>query len=468
MKKLILFLLPLLLLANVSVKVNKKELTKGEELIITITATGKDIKFPQINNIDGYNVIGTSLVSNIEVINGAMSESLSKSYIIVPDKNLTIPSFSVIIDGKVYKTKPIHIIVKTPKQTKGDYTLDINLSKKNLYLGQSAILDVKLHYKPPVESIQLQKPQIKGFLVQEILKTATDTEAEYKFLITPLKSGEFTIGPLMANIGILVKENPFNDPFFNLSVSSLKYKTIYSNQIKVKVNPIPNDSVYGDFKISLKAKNIINAGEPNTAILKVEGCGDFNDLPDFKLDIPNTTIYASKADTNISIVDNELCGTYTKKFTIIADNDYTIPPLKLKEYNGTLNVISTNPIKVKVIGAKPITTPKPPVTKTSIKPTKQHTENNKNYYEYAIYLILIVLGIGLGYFISKITSKEKKDDIFSKIKKADQKELFNLLIPYSDIPEIKEILQKLEENIYKGTNHKINKKEIIKIIKTKN
>ncbi|NPA87064.1 MAG: hypothetical protein GXO01_00005, partial [Epsilonproteobacteria bacterium] len=59
-------------------------------------------------------------------------------------------------------------------------------------------------------------------------------------------------------------------------------------------------------------------------------------------------------------------------------------------------------------------------------------------------------------------------DIFSKIKKADQKELFNLLIPYSDIPEIKEILQKLEENIYKGTNHKINKKEIIKIIKTKN
>ncbi|WP_457564975.1 BatD family protein, partial [Caminibacter sp.] len=128
MKKLLL-LLPLILLASVKVSVNKTHLIKGEDLIITITAEGKNVIFPNLNKIAGFEVIGNSESSNIVIINGNVKESVSKSYIIMPDRNFTIPSFSVSVNGKVFKTKPIHITVSIPKQTKGDYTLDINLSK---------------------------------------------------------------------------------------------------------------------------------------------------------------------------------------------------------------------------------------------------------------------------------------------------------------------------------------------------
>jgi hypothetical protein len=457
-----LLLLPILIFAQVSVKVNKTHLTRGEELVITITVEGKDIKFPDISKIGKYNVIGSSVVSNIEVINGKMKESLSKSFIIIPDNNLTIPSFTVIVDGKVYKTKPIKITVSAPKQTIGDNRLDINISKTNLYIGESAVLDVKLKFKPPVESIQIQKPDIEGFIVKDFYSNSTQNEVEYKFLITPLKTGSFKIGPLVAKIGYLVKENPFNDSFFNLSVASLKYKTIYSNQLQVNVKPIPNGAVYGEFNISMDAKKVVNANEPNKAVLKIEGCGDFYNLPEFKLNIPNATIYSSKPQINLNVKNNKLCGSYIKTFTIIAENDYTIPPITLKEFNSTLKTISTKPINVKVIGAK--TTPI--IKQNTPKKTKIIIKHEKipNYIQYLIYTALLIAGIIIGILLTKI-KLTNEPDIIKKIKKANQKELFNLLIPYSDNSKIKEILRKLEDNIYKGANHKISKKEIIKIIK---
>ena len=457
MKKLIFLLLPLFLLASVKLSVNKTHLTKGEELVITITASGKDIKFPNITNIAGYNVIGTSIVSSIEVINGAMSEKLSKSYIIIPDRNITIPSFSVEVDGKIYKTKPVKIIVQEPKQTQGENKLEIKLSKNSLYIGESAILDVALHFKPPVESIQLQKPEIKGFIAKELYKNVEGNVAHYKFLLTPLKAGEYQIGPLLANIGVLVKENPFDDPMFNLSVATLKYKTIYSNKLKVKVLPIPQNSIWGDFNITLKAKEVVNANEPNEAILKVSGCGDFYNMPDFKLNIKNASVYPKKPKLDIYIKDDKICGSLTQKFTIISDTNYEIPPVTLKEFNGKLKVISTKPLNVKVISTtQKYTTIKPkeeiskPVEKTQI-----------NYKEYIKYLLILLAGIGIGAIVAILI---KKDEYFH-IRKATQKELFNILIPYSDNPKIKEILRKLEENIYKGANNKISKKEIIKILK---
>ena len=458
MKKLIILLLPFLLFAQVSLSVNKTHLTKGEELIVTITASGKNIKFPDINNIAGYNVIGTSVVSSIEVINGAMSEKLSKSYIILPDKNLTIPSFTVEVDGKIYKTKPIKVTVEEPKQTQGENRLDIKLSKNSLYIGESAILDVKLHFKPPVESIQLQKPQINGFVVKELSKKLEGNTAHYQFLITPLKAGEYEIGPLMANIGVLVKENPFNDPMFNLSVATLKYKTVYSNKLKVKVLPIPQNSVWGDFNITLSAKNLVKANEPNTAVLTLEGCGDFYNLPDFRLNVKNASVYPKKPKLDLFVKNGQICGKLTQEFTIISESDYDIPPVTLKEFDGTLKEISTKPVHVKVIStAAKFTTIKPKEINITEKP-KTHPIN---YKEYLKYLFILIAGIGIGALVAFLI---KKDEYFH-IRKASQKELFNILIPYSDNPEIKKILRKLEENIYKGANHKISKKEIIKILK---
>ena len=157
--KIFFLLIPIFIFAaNVSVSVNKTHLNTGEELIITIHAQGHNVHFPQINQIDGTNITGTSRADNISVINGKMKESITQSYILYPIKSITIPSFTVIIDSKAYHTKPLKITVEEPKQTKGDFELDVNISKNNLYLGESAVLTMKFIQSKQADSINIQKP----------------------------------------------------------------------------------------------------------------------------------------------------------------------------------------------------------------------------------------------------------------------------------------------------------------------
>ncbi len=454
--RIFLFLMPLIVFAaNLHIQVNKTKILPNEEVLITLTAKGKEIEFPNPSKIAGYPVLGTSINNNIMVINGEVKESVSKTFVIAPDKNITIPSFNVKIDGKIYKTKPVKIEVVSPKQTKGDYELDLNISKKNLYIGESAILRIKFTKQKNIDTVQIQSPENENFYLKEISKQNLPNGVEYDFLIIPQKAGDFTIGPISAKIGHLIKEKLFGDPFFTMT--SMKYQTIYSNKLNIKVKPIPKDSVFGDFNISVKANNVVEANKPNNVYLKLSGCGDFLDMKEFDLKIKNASVYKNIPSLKTYIKNQKLCGTLEQNFTVISDTNYTIGAFKLKEFNGTsLKTISSKPINVYVKGGA--------VKKTTPPPIKQQKSQNSNKIIFIAFIIGMVIGGTLVYLIFKI-NLNRQADIYQKIKKANQKELFNLLIPYSNIPEIKEILLKLEDNIYKNANHKINKKEIIKIFK---
>ena len=466
--KLVLFLLflPLILLgANVNVSVNKQQLTAGEELVVTITASGNNIKFPQITKIDGVTITGTSRSDNISIINGNMQESISQSYILYPTKSITIPSFNVYIDGKLYKTKPIFIKVTKPKQTKGNFELDINISKHNLYLGESAILTLKFIQKANASSIQIQQPVIKNFIIKQISSSQINKSDEkiliYKFLIIPQKSGTYEIGPLIAQVGQVV--NSVVNNFFGLQIASMKYKNIYSNTIKIRVNDIPQNSIYGNFTITLKAKKRVKANQPNTAILTIKGCGDFYLLGGFNLNIPNVTIYPQKPIKSLNINQDKICGTFTQKFTIIADNNYTIPAITLNAFDGKLHILKTKPINVEVLNpAHPKFIQPKTVIQKKVIIEKKVVKNNTNPIIISIISLIvgIILGIGIYILYNKLNDEEIK-----KIKKANEKELLNILKKYEENDKIKQIMETIEENIYKNANNKIDKKEIIKIIK---
>ncbi len=467
MKRIILLFifLPLLLFAaNIKVSVNKKKIIAGEELVITISAEGENIKFPQISKIDGINITGVSSSKNISIINGNMQEVVSKSFILYPTRSVHIPSFTVYVNNKAYKTKPIFVKVIQPKQTKGNFELDINVSKNNLYLGQSAILTLKFIQKAPANSIQIQRPKIKNFIIKEISSNQIEKHNKkillYKFLIIPQKSGSYEIGPLIASVGRVV--NPLSNNFFGFQIASMRYKNIYSNTLKLKVNDIPQNSIYGNFEINMSAKRKIKANEPNTAILNIQGCGDFYLIDRFNLNIPNITVYSNKPQKFLKIIDGKICGKIIQKFTIIADNNYTIPSITLKTFNGKLHIIKTKPIKVEVINSKKM--PIIQVKNEKPKIIKKVVIVKKNVNPVFIAILSLIVGVVFGILGFYIYNKIKDEEI-KQIKKASEKELLNILKKYEDNEEIKKIMEKIEENIYKKEKNTINKKEIIKIIK---
>ena len=83
-------------------------------------------------------------------------------------------------------------------------------------------------------------------------------------------------------------------------------------------------------------------------------------------------------------------------------------------------------------------------------------------------MIGVLTGIFLTIFFFKIKDKKikrKEKPFESKILKAKtDRELYELLLPYADNQKIKEILNKLEENIYKNSKNKIDKNEILDIL----
>jgi hypothetical protein len=470
MKKLIL-LLPILLLAYIHVNVNKKTVYPGEEVVFTIEATGNDIKFPNIKDIEGFPVQGTAITQNITILNGNMQKSVSKSYIFFPTKNVTIPSFSVIVDSKTYKTKPIKITVTKPKESKNDnFKIKLSSDKKKVYIGEPVIFNIKFFQKEGTspQSIEIQKPNFNDFFSKQISKKEYQKNGysitEYSFLLIPQKAGNYKIGPILAKIGYLSKDTPFNDPFFNLVTASLKYTNIFSNEVDINVSAIPQNSVYGQFKASLSAdKTETDANEPVKITLKINGCGDFYDLPDFKLNIPKATVYENSPKINTFIKNSKLCGSYTKEFTVISNQNLSIPSIEFKSFDGKIHSVKTNSLFITVHNKNSTKKTSPFITAKNITPKVVY----KTKTNYILLLLVFATGIIVGVLITYLLKLKlpQNDEIISKIKKADEKELFNILLEYSYIPEIEKTLKALEENIYCNKQNKINKKEIIKIIK---
>lgn len=95
-----------------------------------------------------------------------------------------------------------------------------------------------------------------------------------------------------------------------------------------------------------------------------------------------------------------------------------------------------------------------------IKDTKEN--KNLNYIVLALALLVVIL-TSILLFKKKKEKKEVEKDIVKAIKKAkNDKELFELLLPYSKKSEIiTDVLNKLEENLYKNTKNKIDKNELM-------
>ena len=453
----ILILLPLFLFASLNVYVNKQKIYPGEEVVYTIEASGNKIEFPQIDKIEEFDIKGVSHQENITIINSEIKKTIAKSYIFFPTKNITIPSFKVKIDNKIYHTKSIKIEIK--EYNNSDYKIKISINKNKAFLTEPLIFTISFFQKEnkTPNSIEVQQLNLDNFFIKEILKKTYKKDnykvIEHKLLLIPQKAGKYKIGPLLAKIGFVKKTN-------NFFVSLLNYINIVSNEISLDVLPIPNNSIYGDFKAKLIAnKTTIKANESVKITLKINGCGDFYDLPDFKLNISDVTIYENTPSIKTYIKNKKLCGNYKKEFTIISNKDIIIPAITFKAFNKKLYTIKTNQIYIKIKNtAKSIVNSKEE-NKTIIKNSKT-TSNG-----YILLGVGVVIGVIIGFLIAFLIKKRTKDDLITKIKKANQKELFSLLLPYSNNKQIEKILQDLEKNIYKNQNNPISKKEIIKIIK---
>lgn len=489
-KIVLLFLMSITVFAKVQIELITPAIYKGDEASFKISAFGEEVKFPNIDMIDSFNILGTSSSQEVSSINGNVTRKISKIYTFAPTRSVVLPSFKIEVDGKVYKTEQKNIKVVKPSASKStdEALILLKANKTEVRVGQSIDLSIIIKEKlnANIYKINAYEPKLDNFWLRRVSDEEDTIEGDYKvkrikFIAFPQKAGEYNIPPIKAQIGKMRKlENDFfNDPFFDVFSNRVKWKNIYSNDLKLKVNPLPNNlEVFGTYTISASVdKYKVKANEPVNLTLVIKGLGNIDDIKKFNLDIPNAVIYEDEPKIETNLQEDKYAGVFTQKIAIVAQNDYTILPIKFTyfdEKTEKIKTISTEKIDIKVKGlALEKTTPKLQSAIPTLKEEKSKQKvktiikEEESFIKYLTLVLGIIIGLIAFALFNKIKNKKQKkqNDMTIAIKKAkNDKQLFEILLPYSKKDkQISNILGKLEENIYQKSNHKINKNILIDI-----
>ncbi len=495
-KILLIALLPIYLLAgSVSATIDKTAIYPGDSVTLTLSATGRDIEFPKIDEIANYPVADSGTSTSIVIMNGDMKKTLKRSYSFSPDKNVTIPSFTVKVGGKEYKTQPINVSILDPKtaiKNGADASLQMVVDKNSSYVGEALNLDLilKLKANSNIAKAQIEPPKFSNLWAKQVGDVQKSQEGnyivqKYHFILFPQQSGKITIPPIVAHIAKAQKDA--YDPFFgsgmNISMfgGNLEWSKVFSNPVTIDVKPLPDNlELYGDFNIKATPdRTKVYAGKAVNLTVIVEGVGNIDDVKKFNFDIPNAVVYADEPKVQSGFRGDEYGGRFTQKIAIVGDSNFTIPALELRYFdkNSKKEVVKkTQPINITVIGGAKVTnvqkvTPKIETADNSsdMNSSSSNSETvaqstNIGWLEYLYIALAYIAGLITMWLIKIRKPKEKKElPIVKKIQKAkSDKDLHKVLLPFAkDSKVVANELKKLEDNIYNDGKNKIDKDTLL-------
>ncbi|MCF6207303.1 MAG: BatD family protein, partial [Sulfurovum sp.] len=351
MKKLLLILFITLLTwlnaAGVKAVVSQTDVVQGNPVQLKIVAEGDKAEFPQIQEIDGVPVEGRSQTqhTSLQIINGKSTVAHTTNLILTftPKKDMTIPSYTVKVDGKDYQTQPIQITVSrsTAPQgvSNGQFSLTMKADKKEVIVGEPLLVTVYFSLRNDVrlaDNPQYDRPEFKGFFVKEVADQKSYMKGDHRitelrYILIPQKPGHYTIAPATAKIGLAdTSRRDIFGRFFGTI-----WKPIASNSLEIDVKPAPQDAdLIGRFYIESQIdKTVTKENKPVNLTVTIEGDGSLDDYEMPGYDIDGVTVYSDDAEVTTKVIGNKLKSTYVKKFAFIADHDFEIPARSLSAYD---------------------------------------------------------------------------------------------------------------------------------------
>ncbi len=324
---------------QLSASVSSDKVGLNDQFQLTFTFEGKDISnirnFSPPSLSDFYVLSGPNQSTSVQIINGAVSGSLSYSYYLRPKKTgkYTIGAASVSFLGNTYSSKPIKIeIVKGTNRTRQKTNNSRNnvsneeiaknifiraiVNKRKVYLGEQVTVTYKLYTRVSIAAqMSISKlPQYKGFWSEELntpnnisFTTEVLNGKRYrvgllkKAALFPSQTGKLAITPFELNIPIRIKgqrrtgnifDDFFNDPFDQGQMINYNAK---SNAVKITVLPLPDKNVpasfkgaVGDFTMNTSIdKTSLQTNETATIKIYIKGTGNIKLLNIPEIKIPN-------------------------------------------------------------------------------------------------------------------------------------------------------------------------------------
>lgn len=469
--KLIILILSGVWLFGANANIDKSQITQGEAITLTLSASGRDIQFPNIDSIDGFSIKSTGQSSQTINENGKITRISSRSYIFYPDKNITIPPFTIVVDSKQEHTKSLHVQVVDEVSLHGRKQLDValDIDNKTPYVGEliKATITFRQDERVQVGSVDMEAVNFDAFWVKDNPLRKQKKENGYftqtiTYWLSPLKEGNQTLGPVVIKAGI--RDGNSKDPF-GMFFDRLTPKYIRSQALNLDVKPLPNGvKLVGNFRISSESDTSeIEAGKPVNIMVEIRGEGNFDDIGSLAISAGDAIVYDDKPKIETTLSDEGHFGVFRQKFAVISSEDVVVEPFELRfldKRSGEVKTIKTKPITIKVKGkAKKSTQQKSQII--------THKEPEVVVKKVGISYLWLGLAFGIGLFVGFLLSrikflhvKPKKPKIFT-----NQKEFLRQILPFKGKDSfLDEQITLLEKNIYENGNEKVAKREILRVV----
>ncbi|MDQ7046300.1 MAG: BatD family protein [Sulfurovum sp.] len=360
--------------AGVKATVNTVEVVRGNPVELRLKATGGSVVFPKISMVADAPITSTSRRSNqsYSIVNGSYKseKTITKVIQFVPEHNITIPSYTVNIDGTEYKTDPIAIkVVKSSASTASKnslFSLEMRVNKTKVMLGESFMVTVYFALKNGVrlsQEVQYTNPSFPGFTAVNVNEKNAYMKGNYqvqevRYILTAQQEGNLTITPAKAKVGL---QDRSSRGIFGMTFGTKWLQTV-SNSLDIEVLPQAQESnLIGEFRVQARVDTQeVKANKPVNLTVKIEGKGNLENFEYPKYEIDGVTVYSDEAKIETRIVDGELHSSYNKTFAFISDKDFSIPSqsfsmLSLEDKSLKSLDVPSYDIKIKVSNSTAIT-----------------------------------------------------------------------------------------------------------------
>ena len=343
-------------------KVSKRKLGINERLRVdfTMNKDGDDFEPPSFEN---FTVVGGPSQSiNNSWINGVRSFSKTYSYFLAPKKRgvFTVGQASIKIEGEVYKTLPVKIMVsaaidkpKDPNDPNYIASEKIHLiaevSNSNPYLNEAITVVHKLYIAPGIgvrNSREIDKPRYSDFWSQNIdvnglgAQQGTYNGEDYLYVVLrktvlyPQKTGKLNIEPLSLDVTVEVPSN--RRDVFGRSFMSTVNRRVSAGNRTINVKPLPEEGkpdsftgAVGSFIFSLTTnKKELKASEAFEVKLEVVGNGNLKLFRLPKLVLPSALeVYEPEHNESVTTRISGMKGKISDSYTVVANDpgSYPIP-----------------------------------------------------------------------------------------------------------------------------------------------
>ena len=358
----------------------------GDQFRLSYTINTRNVKDFRAPSIQGFDVLmGPSRSTNVSIINGDRSESITFTYILMATKEgeYTLAGATASAKGHQVISNSVKIKVLPADQTSNagggggqgrasertssgtsissnDLFITSTLSKTNVYEQEALLLTYKIYTVVDLRGFENVKlPDFKGFHSQEVELPANRRWGleHYKgrnyhstiyrqFVLFPQQAGKLTIDPARfdASVNIVQEVDDPIEAFFNGGANSFQVrKTLTTPKLTIDVKALPSGKPagysggVGTFNISSSINSTqVKTNDAITVKVVISGTGNLKLVSEPEIKFPEDfEVYDPKVDNQFRLTNSGLSGNKVIEYLAIPRNagTYKIPPVQFSYFD---------------------------------------------------------------------------------------------------------------------------------------